>query len=304
VRAALKELKVQVADIESMPPSGESLPSEIRRRIESADFVCGVVVGDEATGRNFSENVIFELGIALGCERPIFIVANSSEQIPYSLSSYPHILGALRNREAIQFHIGVFLKSLNIEKRLEKSPPKSTPKEEARAHSHRFEQVGEFVERETLENYRAELEQIRHRVDRVGSDVDLTRDIARIFEIAGASVADKRVGAEQMVPDLVAWFREPAADLGQAILVEVKRKLRDPSTIESASKQVDRYMSAAGIRAGVLLGADGPDEVQIRFATSGYIFLLSVNALISMVAKGRLTKGLLEARNRYVHTGA
>jgi hypothetical protein len=65
---------------------------------------------------------------------------------------------------------------------------------------------------------------------------------------------------------------------------------------------VQRYMSAAGIRTGLLLAPDAADEIQVRIVPAGYVFITSVNTLLTLVSSGRLAKGLTEARNRYVHS--
>jgi hypothetical protein len=110
----LKELKVTVENIDTLPPSGEGLPNEIRQRIQRADFVCGLLVQPQPPDRSYIENVLFELGVAVGSNKPIFIVSQSRDLIPFSLASYPNVLGAADDGGVLKFHLYAFLKGLNV----------------------------------------------------------------------------------------------------------------------------------------------------------------------------------------------
>jgi hypothetical protein len=290
----LKELEVSVENIESLPPSGESLPAEIRKRVNRADFVCGILLHMRS-----SQNVLFELGIAVGCKRPIFVVAESADLIPFSLSSYPHVLGAMRDHDVVRFHLSVFLKNLRSTARRAKnvhltaSPIEISPT----AGTARLKSSPPQVE------VAHGLEIVRRELDQATSAVQLTRAVAQAFEVFGARVVAEVEIGDGARPDVVAWLNEPASDLGAALLVETQATIRDARRTEESVDQVARYMLAAGIRTGLLLALDADDEIKVRIVPAGYVFITSPNTLLALLSRGQLTKGLTEARNRFVHSG-
>jgi hypothetical protein len=291
----LKELEVSVENIESLPPSGESLPAEIRKRVSRADFVCGILEHMRS-----SQNVLFELGIAVGCERPIFVVAESADLIPFSLSSYPHVLGVLRDHDVVRFHLSVFLKNLRrTARRAKQVLAFTTPKEiSPTAATVRLKSSPPQVE------VSDGLEIVRRELDQATSEVQLTRAVAQAFKVYGARVAAEAEIGDDARPDVVAWLNEPASDLGAALLVQTKSTIRDRRRREESVSQVARYMSAAGMRTGLLLALDADDEIKVRIVPAGYVFITSPNTLLALLSRGRLMKDLAEARNRFVHSGA
>jgi hypothetical protein len=301
----LNQLKVHVDNIDSLPPSGESLPDEIRRRVENADFVCGVLLQTPtASARTFGENVLFELGVAVGCESPIFIVAESMNLIPHSLASYPYVLGALHDQTVLHFHLNAFLKGLSLPlRRSDTVKGASSPLywKELPVPSERMG-VEQSVSKRAKADIIHKADIIREYLSRVTSEVELTRAVAQAFELSGARVTSEASIEGHERPDVVAWLPNPTTDLGPALLVEIKRTATEPKTIERALNQVQRYMSAAGIRTGLLLAPDAADEIEVRIVPAGYLFITSMNTLLTLVSRGRLEKGLTEARNRYVHS--
>ena len=95
-------------------------------------------------------------------------------------------------------------------------------------------------------------------------------------------------------PDVVAWLNEPASDLGAALLVETKATIRDARRTEESVNQVARYMSAAGIRTGLLLALDADDEIKVRIVPAGYVFITSPNTLLALSLVANLRRALLK----------
>ena len=216
-----------------------------------------------------SQNVLFELGIAVGCVRPIFVIAELADLIPFSLSSYPHVLGAMRDHDVVRFHLGIFLKNIKSTARRAKhvhltaAPLVMSPPQVEIAHG--------------LETFRREL-------DEATSEGQLTRAVAQAFKVFGASVAAEGEIGNGARPDVVAWLNEPAGDLGPALLVETKATIRDARRTEELVNQVARYMSAAGIRTGLLLALDADDEIKVRIVPAGYVFIASPSTLLALLS--------------------
>jgi hypothetical protein len=299
IRNVLNEFNVSVENIESLPPSGESLPSEIRKRIERADFVCGVLRKSHGTTRNFSESVLFELGVAVGCARPIFIIAESSDLIPFSLSSYPVVIGASRDESVMRFHFNAFLKRLDLPTPSGETSTGPTTSYQSRGLSPT--RATEHIIDSRPKHRLTQVENIRKEVYQAKTESELSRAIAEALQIAGAHVTTQPDMGDGNRPDMVAWFPAPATDLGAALLVELKSTVSG-DRLESAIERVGRYMLAANIRTGLLIASDADERLLVRIVPAGYIFVLSPNNLVELVSRGRLVKDLSEARNKFVHS--
>ncbi|WP_156527656.1 hypothetical protein [Bradyrhizobium stylosanthis] len=297
-RSTLRSLNVSFEDVAMLPPSGESAPDVLRRRVEKADFVCGMLLEKYSGSRNRVENVLFELGVAVGLNRPIFIIAEQASLIPLGLASYPHVLGAANSESVLRFHLDAFLKRLSLPTERAVRPPRLAERPPL------FSALDESKAPRPRKNRRAEVDRIRAGVDLVSlSERELERAVANALEITGANVAVEPQIADHFRPDVVAWLPRSNTGLGPALLVEVRRRIQGAG-YERAIEQMERYMSAAGIRTGVLVSPEASDEIAVRIATSGYVFIVSLNTLFDLVSENNLARRLIEARNRFVHTGA
>src|ERR1017187_3375836 len=74
--------------------------------VESSDFVCVYSTGV------LSQNMIFELGIAIGLSKPVFIVTNGKVLVPIDLRSISSISSKAWNPPVIEPHLDAFLETL------------------------------------------------------------------------------------------------------------------------------------------------------------------------------------------------
>ena len=265
---------------------------------------CGILTRKRSLTRNLLENVLFELGIAVGCERPLFVVAELAGLIPFSLASYPYVLCAVDNTDVLRFHLNVFLKNLSlVENR--RSVLTAAPVE-AFSLSRASELSASTAKPKSLSSVESniQIEDVRRELNHATSASQLNLAVAKAFEAFGAKVVAQRKAAEDFQPDLVAWLNEPAGDLGTVLLVEAKATIKDSRYTDEVIDQIAKYMSAAGVRAGLLLAPDADDKIAVRMVVPGYVFVTSPNTLLTLLATGKVTRGLAEARNRFVHSGA
>lgn len=103
-------------------------------------------------------------------------------------------------------------------------------------------------------------------------------------------------------PDLIAWLPDAPTELGAPIIVEVKRA-RWPRERDEGARQLGRYMGLAGVRTGLLVTPGGELEIEVRIVSGGYLYFVALEALLDLTERGELVRGLIQARNRFVHTG-
>jgi hypothetical protein len=147
-----------------------------------------------------------------------------------------------------------------------------------------------------------ELDNLRKRVSTSPiTEAELVGVVAQALAVAGAKPSSGAHANRREQPDIVAWFPNAPTDLGSAVLIEVKSTVANEPQKRHAINQVAQYMAAADIRAGLLLARDFEEEIEVHMVPSGYLFVASIETLLDLISRGRLTKGLVEARNRFVH---
>lgn len=83
IQEVLDELKIQYFDIYSQD-YGAYISSGIVKLISSADIVIGVITGN-------SSNVLYEIGVAVGMGKAVFLLLDASEEIPSDLYNLTYI---------------------------------------------------------------------------------------------------------------------------------------------------------------------------------------------------------------------
>jgi nucleoside 2-deoxyribosyltransferase len=276
IRRALEQLSISPLSPDRTSPVGESVPKSLRQMMRKADFVVGVLDGGEDR-----ENVLFELGVAIGLNRPLFLLVPPELSTNFSLQSYPMLQAPLNDVSAIVFHLRQFLR--NITKR---RPPALLPTTKS------SEKVGlAWLEdlattASTLDERQLE-QQISYALSRAGFATSVEPSFP----------ADGKI----LRPDLVAWFDSAPTIFGNPLLIEVKRNLGDHRNIAIA--QVKRYLNAAKLRTAIVIAGSGADDVEFEQADVGYIFILSAETFLKELARGSLFDTLIRRRNLAAHGG-
>ena len=278
LRQTLTELDVRVATPAELPPPGESLPGEIRRSLREADFVCGVLADEPSA----TTNVAFELGIAAGLSRPIFVIASKHAAFPFGLQAFPYLQGNPNDVDAVRFHLSAFLKNMKQSARsalISGKPTKrpSAPQSDAIA-------------------------DLRRRVRNLNtSGVEMTQVVFGALRALGAVISfDERI-EHGFRPDAIAWLPETVTELAGPLVIEIKRTPMRASPEITA--QMARYMAAARAQAGLPVVLESGPRVEVRSVSGGYLFIVSLETLLDLAETGQLIPDLIRARNSFVHTG-
>ncbi len=279
LRHALTDLGVTADQAGELAPPGESWPGEIRRRLREADFVCGVLPDDGLA----ATNVAFELGIAVGLGRPVFVIANTTELFPFGLQAFPHMQGTAADVNVIRYHLSAFLKNMKQSTRAALAPV-TRPKHRSPPH---FEDIADLRRRAKQPNT---------------SEAEVTQVVSRALMAVGAHVTVAPKINHESRPDAIAWLNAPT-DLGGPVVVEVKRAGNLRTRRPEVTAQVERYMAAAQARTGLLVVPGFGPDMEVKIVAGGYVFIVSLETLLDLAESGQLVRDLIAERNRFVHTG-
>src|SRR5579871_2403563 len=274
IRSILRSLSVEIDREEETPPPGGSSVGSIRESLKSVDFVCGVI-----SSLAPAANVLFELGLAAGLGRPIFVIVDNIDLAPLGLLSYPHVKTSIQDSEALRYHVKLFLPNIQKSARAALTNPirkKIRVRDNAPLHM--------------PPNQEAEAQ-------------DTLSLLTSAMRQAGLEVVSEKsfVGFDQAFkPDLVAWLPDTSIDLGNPILFELKTT-QPPANISDWIYAVRRYLKVSGLRTGVLVVNDGQILPNAQLGDGGYIFVLQLRDLLNAIQNGRLAQILLELRNRLIH---
>lgn len=272
LRRVLKDLDVEFGSVEDFPTAGQTTVAAASTQIQRASFVIGVVAGAE------SGAVLFELGLALGLGKPVFLIAENKEHLASSLLGLPLVVAPLADTDTLRFHLEAFLASLAL--------PRRTPA--ATALPHGFYGGGDAVPIPPP---------LR------SPEVAGERRVEAAFRRAGANVTVAPRIAEGSEADMIVWLADPDLGAGGPLLVEVKARAKEAFPAQ-VLRQVRRLLDKSHLRAA-LLATNAPDlGVSGRIVEGAFVYAVSIPELERLSEAGELGRELRRVRNRLAHGAA
>lgn len=261
----LRELGVAVDSIEDLPPAGELPRFEISLRIQRASFVLGILAGEHSA----SSSVLFEIGVAVGLGKPVFLITER-EDLASSVASLPLVVAPVNEVSAIRFHIDAFVASLahpQLPPTLKKPP--------------RFYGGG------------AVLVAPHH------GGVSSERRVEEALRRTGASVTVSAKAAATEA-DMIVWL--PESDLGVSgpLLVEVKEQATEAFP-QRATDQLLRLLADFHLRAALLVTNAKEQGITGRVTDGTHLYSVSLVELERLTRSGGLFSELRRVRNRLAH---
>jgi len=235
--------------------------------ISAADFVLVVLNGTRADYRS-----TFEAGLALGLGKPVLLIQTRSRPLPLDYRRFTTVKVSLSNRDALAFHLDLFLASPAPRARSLEQP--SPPTESAPS-------------------------QIKRREPRV-FETDLERRAYdAVLAAGGTAIAEPQVAPDaKFRPDLLAWLGHLDGELLDPAVIEVRSRA-DASTVRRLEEQLLAFMVGARVRTALVLTSVPvpPREQQ----ASANILWLTIDDFENLAGTARLGDFVRQARNRIVH---
>lgn len=276
LRSLLEHRQVEWTDVAKATP-GASVLDTIAREIERTTFVCSVVPNSKAIA-----NALFELGMAFGKGKPLFIIVDPRVKLPRELG-YAHLVRARpSDRDAISFHLDAFLGHTNVHRH-----PHAT-----RAPARK----DEIIVQDILQNLMSlEPESAKQR------GYQLESIVAEVFARAGAEVVNVS-NDPHAYADLSMWLDDLSSTLGNPILVEIKCGKLSHARLAQADDRLFRALHVTDAKAALLVYWDEDGKTfRRRRRDASLVFWFSLHDLIQTVERGSLAQEIIERRNRAVH---
>jgi hypothetical protein len=283
LRALLAERRVQVRDALSLPSGQGSIVSTIEEAIRQADFVCAVLPPQP------SPNVLFEIGLAYGARKPLFLIVEPGAELPADLRDLFYVRAAPSDAAAIGFNLDLFLRYSTLRNGDVPQANGENPGHGSPAQSTTFRAT-----------FRAKLEVARH-ADTTAAAFMLEELVAELFRQAQVVTAQEE-RHQGRGADLAIWLDGIESTIGNPVLVKVKAGTLSEATLRAEESRLRGYISGTNARAGMLVYLDREGR---RFPASEaswpLVIRLDARDLAEIAAEDRIVRLLVTERNKAAH---
>jgi hypothetical protein len=278
IKDVLNQNNVRVLGVEGAE-LGQSPPTSTIDLIDRADLVIGVLSHDRAT-----QNVLFELGLAVGRHKQVLIFAPpKSDFVPLGLQQFLTVRANLHNRDAIAFALHQVL---------------FAPERRNTSTAQELKQSGRTLGDEAnrfLEDY---------------TEIVRDNDEGRLEELVARAIRASSVDAvsesfrESGRADLAVWSDAFQSFIENPLLVEVKFRLLSRKEFKRAADQLAATVREAGSTWGLLLYAEGPQKADLGWVARPTVLVISIRELFEAMRTAAFADIVQDLRNRRVHGGA
>jgi hypothetical protein len=256
---------------------GENLLTTIRRQMQDCDFIVAVL--DEST------NVSFELGMAIGLKKPIFIlVPSKNEALPIYVSEQTYTIAEPSDYDKITYSFRLFLE--NLSKHHQKSERKRTK-----------------FSRKPIKGKTISKDLVRSWVDtRIDTGKQFEDQIRELFKILNIDVlAENKYKATDFQADFSLWIDELNSFVGNPIIVEAKFN-SNRNALRNSVEQLSSYLKKYNSKTGLLIYYSPSNEPLIELSSNSPLVLsISFQKLLDELTTKSLPEIILQLRNQVIH---
>lgn len=253
---------------------GTTFPNLTRQKIQESDFIIAVLQSENA-------NVLFELGVAEGLKKPIFILVDKGYNVPFFLDTKFYYQTNFKDLLLVELALKNFIQDIGSKKR-------SISKREETNTLSVDETTNTLVRISNLRRNPDERE-IFSLIKETFSKIDIQSVSTNEF------TSDKGVDFVIRNKNLTPYFGNP-------IFVEVKIGNLNAKRILEAERQLLRYLSNSEAKGAIILYLDRDnkrfDEIKTIYNS---ILLFDLEDFINGIASDGFEKTLIDKRNRSVH---
>jgi nucleoside 2-deoxyribosyltransferase len=251
-----------------------NIHEEVKRNIKKADFIIAIFNKEVP-------NVAYEIGLAQGLGKRIFVILPGEINPPTFLKDTLYIKSDLTNREAIRFALKPFIESLGLK----------TKKTEYKSYPHNLLKAD-------LNKLLRDTKIIRES----GNEHDLGILLKKVFADINASYFSSTSNNFRF--DMGVWVDGLENIWGNPNILEIKYGNLSEERLTLAEKQLEKYMQVSNARGGFLLYLDKKGK---RFPQESIsytnILRFEVSDLIKQLAEQPFYKIIIDKRNQFAHSG-
>ncbi|MXO78761.1 MULTISPECIES: hypothetical protein [Paenibacillus] len=247
----------------------------IHNKIQACDIFVAIVT-------NLSPNVFFEIGMANGLNKPIFIVLSKDiNMYPSFLNDFLYVKASLEDEENIDF----------VFKQLLKSQSKRKSK-----FSKKRKKYSNDASLNLPSEWKAQLEEIRKN----GTALDLENYIAGIFD--SLRTTSKMVEQGEGV-DFALWLDDMNFISGNPVLIEAKYGNITPDMLQNGEYLLQKFLGTTKSKVGLLLYLDKSGKrFSLGSSLSPLVLRIDLEDFLSDVeSNGSITKTIIHKRNVMAH---
>lgn len=262
---------------------GQSTSEKINKLISQSDIFIAVFDDTFESG-----NTLFELGIAVARKKQIVILTSPSFSLPSDLTGFLTLKISQDNFDALDFAIDQLLAATGKKKR----------RKETRS-SKGFREVSKPVGNKIFE--------LKHRLDNLDpgtAGYELENFVSDLLKESGISVIQQSkmpdVGA-----DIAIWSDDLGAILGNPILIEIKRNIRNRSQALQVTNQLLSYLQKTNSRFAIVLYLEGLPSSRIQeFSKQFNVLFFQLGDLVEQLQNKSFADTIRIRRNTIAHGGA
>lgn len=279
IRKVLSDLNVEVDNLYDFS-IGLTLTDLMKRKIREADFIIGIFPND-------SRNVLFELGIAEALGKPIFLLLEQTNEIPFYLQNKIFFqVDWLKNTDFLKLSLKNYI--LDISKK--PSSYKRNKNIDSPLH----------LSIDYTNNQLINLKKLR---ETSFKEVDLINIVMDVLEKINVQAVSELLVHDRSRVDIAIKHKGISGYLGNPVLIEIKSGNLNNNTIMNAQSQLQQYIEKTKANFGLLLYFDKNNKhFGLDFHRFTNILIFDVEEFIQGIASEGFEEFLLRKRNEFVHS--
>lgn len=255
---------------------GSSFSDLIKRKIRESDFVLALI-------SESNQNVLFELGVAQGLNKPMFLLVKKGVKLPFYLEDKLYYQTDWdRDTDLIELSLKNYIDDISRKSSKRKSKSLSDK-------NLTIDETNDFI---------IKLRKLREE----SKEVDLTNLLLQVFDRLKINAVSELSADNRARVDIAVINEKLSPYFGNPLLFEIKSGNISPSKIESAEEQLKSYIELTDAKAGVLLYLDRENK---RFdygnKISPFILRFDIEDFILGIASDGFERYLIKTRNELVH---
>ena len=226
------------------------VPFTVAAAIKRAEFVIGVFhdLGP-------SSNVVLELGIAVGLNKPMLLLDSGANAIPFDLSSYPYFPTDLQDEDVLHFQLEGFLRSLR------------------RPHCGKALRAQRVIRDESFETA-------------------LEQSVATAILRAGGRVSVPSCSGQSNIVDLLIWLPHQDRNLFNPAAVEVRDRVYSDE-LPTLQRKLAEFVRSSGLGCGlIVVNSANLERERRRLPPVPSVYVIGLHEMTSKLENSELASWL------------